>query len=76
MKRFTEKVDGNTRAYFACLSTGRWLAFRLHVVVIIMLTASCFFSVAVNEYSGALGERVARAPTEVEQFVRTNVKPI
>lgn len=58
MKQFTERIDYNTRAYFACLSTGRWLAFRLHVVVIIMLTASCFFSVAVNEYYEALGEGV------------------
>lgn len=66
MKRFTERVDVNTRAYFACLSTSRWLAFRLNVVVIIILTASCFFSVAVNELSGDLGERGARAPTGIE----------
>ncbi|CAN0399355.1 unnamed protein product, partial [Pylaiella littoralis] len=32
----------------------RWLGFRLDVVVAIVLTASCFFSVAVNEFSSSV----------------------
>ena len=56
LRQFTERVDLNTRAYFAYLYTARWLGFRFHMVVTIVLIASCFFSVAVHEYSGALGE--------------------
>ncbi|CAM9839747.1 unnamed protein product, partial [Ectocarpus sp. 8 AP-2014] len=44
----------NTRAYFAWVYTARWLGFRMDMVVIIVLTASCFFSVAVNEYSDSV----------------------
>ncbi|CAN0352627.1 unnamed protein product, partial [Scytosiphon promiscuus] len=45
--QFTERVDTNTRAYFAWVFTG--LGFRMNAVVIVVLAASCFFSVAVNE---------------------------
>ncbi|CAM9523069.1 unnamed protein product, partial [Ectocarpus sp. 13 AM-2016] len=51
LSHFTERVNLNTRAYFAWVYTARWLGFRMDMVVIIVLTASCFFSVAVNEYS-------------------------
>lgn len=53
-----ERVDVNTRAYFAWVYVTRWLGFRLDVVVAMVLTASCFFSVAVNEYSDSIGELV------------------
>ena len=56
MRRFTERVDTNTRAYFAWVYTARWLGFRMDVVVTIVIAASCFFSVAVNEYSESVGE--------------------
>ncbi|CAN0142706.1 unnamed protein product [Ectocarpus sp. 6 AP-2014] len=52
--QFTERVNLNTRAYFAWVYTARWLGFRMDMVVIIVLTASCFFSVAVNEYSSSV----------------------
>ncbi|CBN77890.1 multidrug resistance-associated protein-like protein [Ectocarpus siliculosus] len=52
--QFTEVVNMNTRAYFAWVYTARWLGFRMDMVVIIVLTASCFFSVAVNEYSSSV----------------------
>ncbi|CAM9767000.1 unnamed protein product, partial [Ectocarpus sp. 12 AP-2014] len=54
LSQFTERVNLNTRAYFAWVYTGRWLGFRMDMVVIIVLTASCFFSVAVNEYSSSV----------------------
>lgn len=54
--QFTERVDLNTRAYFAWVYTARWLGFRMDMVVIMVLIASCFFSVAVNEYSDSVGE--------------------
>ena len=56
MKQFTERVDTNTRAYFAWVYTARWLGFRMDIVVSIVIAASCFFSVAVNEYSQDVGE--------------------
>ncbi|CAN0151598.1 unnamed protein product, partial [Discosporangium mesarthrocarpum] len=49
MEDFKLKVDLNTRAYFAYIFTARWLGFRMDMVVFIVLTASCFLSVAVNE---------------------------
>ncbi|CAM9122833.1 unnamed protein product, partial [Ectocarpus sp. 4 AP-2014] len=54
LSQFTERVNLNTRAYFAWVYTARWLGFRMDMVVIIVLTASCFFSVAVNEYSSSV----------------------
>ncbi|CAM9967371.1 unnamed protein product, partial [Ectocarpus sp. 12 AP-2014] len=54
LSQFTERVNMNTRAYFAWVYTARWLGFRMDMVVIIVLTASCFFSVAVNEYSDSV----------------------
>ncbi|CAM9886717.1 unnamed protein product [Scytosiphon promiscuus] len=54
LNAFTERVDLNTRAYFAWVFTARWLGFRMDMVVIIVLIASCFFSVAVNEYSDSV----------------------
>eukprot|EP00752_Nemacystus_decipiens_P006704 g6027.t1 len=54
LHQFTERVDLNTRAYFAWVYTARWLGFRMDMVVIMVLIASCFFSVAVNEYSNAV----------------------
>lgn len=59
LNAFTERVDLNTRAYFAWVFTARWLGFRMDMVVIIVLIASCFFSVAVNEYSDSVGENCA-----------------
>ena len=56
LHQFTERVDLNTRAYFAWVYTARWLGLRMDTVVIMVLTASCFFSVAVNEYSASVGE--------------------
>lgn len=56
LEQFMERVDLNTRAYFAWVYVTRWLGFRLDVVVAIVLAASCFFSVAVNEYSDSIGE--------------------
>lgn len=56
MKQFTDRVDTNTRAYFAWVYTARWLGFRMEVVVTIVTTASCFFSVAVHENNGSVGE--------------------
>ncbi|CAN0407310.1 unnamed protein product, partial [Scytosiphon promiscuus] len=38
--QFTERVDTNTRAYFAWVFTGRWLGFRMNAVVIVVLAAS------------------------------------
>eukprot|EP00752_Nemacystus_decipiens_P006715 g6038.t1 len=52
--QFMERVDLNTRAYFAWVYVTRWLGFRLDMVVAMVLTASCFFSVAVNEYSDSI----------------------
>lgn len=49
-------MDANSRAYFAYIFTARWLGFRMDMVVIIVLAASCFVSVAVNEYSQTIGE--------------------
>ncbi|CAM9996930.1 unnamed protein product, partial [Ectocarpus fasciculatus] len=54
LSQFTERVDMNTRAYFAWVYTARWLGFRMDMVVIMVLTASCFFSVAVNEYDDSV----------------------
>eukprot|EP00903_Cladosiphon_okamuranus_P016201 g14950.t2 len=54
LRQFTERVDLNTRAYFAWVYTARWLGFRMDMVVTIVLIASCFFSVAVNDYSDAV----------------------
>lgn len=56
LSQFTERVDLNTRAYFAWVYTARWLGFRMDMVVIMVLIASCFFSVALNEYSDSVGE--------------------
>lgn len=56
LSRFIRRIDANTRAYFAYIFTARWLGFRMDMVVIIVLTASCFVSVAVNEYSKGIGE--------------------
>ncbi|CAN0530571.1 unnamed protein product, partial [Scytosiphon promiscuus] len=56
LKDFTERVDLNTRAYFASFSTARWLGLRLHLIAAMILSASCFFSVAVHQYSGAVGK--------------------
>ena len=61
LDQFMERVDVNTRAYFAWVYVTRWLGFRLDVVVAMVLTASCFFSVAVNEYSDSIGELARRA---------------
>ena len=57
LKQFTKRVDLNTRAYFAWIYTARWLGFRMDVIVVMVLIASCFFSVAINEYSSSIGER-------------------
>lgn len=57
LKRFTERVDLNTSAFFAWVYTARWLGLRLDMVVIMVLTASCFLSVAVSEYSDSVGKR-------------------
>ncbi|CAM9253787.1 unnamed protein product, partial [Hapterophycus canaliculatus] len=54
LNQFTERVDRNTRAYFAWVFTARWLGFRMNIIVIILLTATCFFSVAVNQYSNSV----------------------
>ena len=56
LRQFTDRVDTNTRAYFAWVYTARWLGFRMDILVVIVITASCFFSVAVNEYSESVGE--------------------
>ena len=55
LDQFTERVDLNTRAYFAWVYTIRWLGFRLDVVVAMVLMATCFFSVAAKEYSNSIG---------------------
>ena len=60
LNQFTERVDLNTRAYFAWVYTARWLGFRMDMVVMMVLIASCFFSVAMNEYSNSVGERWVR----------------
>lgn len=58
---FIRRLDQNSRAYFAYIFTARWLGFRLDLVVIILLTASCLASVIVHEYSGAIGESTGLA---------------
>lgn len=60
LHQFTERVDLNTRAYFAWVYAARWLGFRMDMVVIMVLIAACFFSVAVNEYSDSVGEGLSR----------------
>ncbi len=56
LDEFTERVDLNTRAYFAWVYTIRWLGFRLDVVVAMVLVATSFFSVALNEFTDSIGE--------------------
>ncbi|CAM9423380.1 unnamed protein product, partial [Choristocarpus tenellus] len=51
---FMDRVNLNTRAYYAYIFTARWLGFRMDMVVLIVLIGSCFFSVAVNENSSSI----------------------
>lgn len=60
LHQFTERVDLNTRAYFAWVYTARWLGVRMDMVVLMVLIAACFFSIAVNEYSDSVGESLIR----------------
>lgn len=53
---FIKRLDLNSRAYFAYIFTARWLGFRLDLVVILLLSGSCFLSVVVNEFGGNVGE--------------------
>lgn len=56
LSRFIRRVDDNTRAYFAHIITPRWFGFRMDAITLIVLTASCFASVAANEHSQTTGK--------------------
>lgn len=53
---FIQRLDLNSRAFFAYIFTARWLGFRLDLAVILLLSGSCFLSVVVNEFGGNVGE--------------------
>lgn len=60
LDEFSERVNLNTRAYFAWVYAIRWLGFRLDVVVAMVLVACSFFSVALNEFTHSIGEFCAQ----------------
>jgi ATP-binding cassette subfamily C (CFTR/MRP) protein 4 len=51
LEEFSARLDLNTRAFYAFIFTARWLGFRLDVIVILILSAACFISVALNEFA-------------------------